>query len=68
MTVESVRKKEKLKEAIWSHSSVGTMTPMYLVVSEDITVSEDYDDRNNVYKAVNSLWTIPCAEFYFIPQ
>ena len=41
---------------------------MYLEVSEDITVSQDYDDRNNVYKAVNSLWTIPCAEFYFIPQ
>lgn len=41
---------------------------MYREASEDVTVSQDYDYKNNIYKAVNSWQSIPYTEFYFIPQ
>lgn len=41
---------------------------MYLEVSEDASVSQDHDYKNSIFKAVNSLQSIPHIEFYFIPQ
>lgn len=52
MTVESVRKKGEAKISHLKPLKCRNKDPS---VSEDVTVSQDYDYKNNIYKAVKSL-------------